>query len=438
MLQAINLILILLFEPIGVFAVIGLMLFLHKCIVDKNRNGYLLIGGLLFAIFWRVVILEIITTRYANILLYPGLLCAVYGCRELPKVLFPKKGELFKKRFAYLLFSTLFIVCIIKVVKIDSYINYLQDSAKVLKTQKQDGAVVYSYPKDSNRIQHYANYDITIAEELELTGDDVNYNDILSLINVDKFSDREIWLVTRENSETPLLKASLVGLEERELEAVAAFSTNKEQERFVHLYKITPIKKIEKSVTPIKDITEISFQGTEEINGSFDKRLSPEHFFYKEIEKELQLQKVENLIPEGYSFPSGWSILGSGEVIPVKAQLYIDHKNSILNGDALQVKSIEKIKLFHFHSFPSASYKVQFLVKGESGTKVRLGVFVYGDNDEDVEYRNLEGFTLDDDNIYQVNYMLDERIFTECCTLKFAIILEGGSALFDDFNVQKF
>lgn len=129
-------------EPIAITAVIGIVL-AAVCYARRpfGKFYWLILCTLLYMFAWRLAI-QIISSRYAEILLYPAVISAAYACFKFPELIYP----LFKKyipekiwRFLpYALVGGLCIACFCKAVRVSPYHFVLKMSEIVTEDQKKN------------------------------------------------------------------------------------------------------------------------------------------------------------------------------------------------------------------------------------------------------------------------------------------------------------
>lgn len=114
-----------LFEAIAVAGVLGILL--AAFFYAKRPFGkfyWLVFGAILFMLIWRLAI-QIVSSRYAEILLYPAVIASVYACFKVPELIYPliKKyiPEKIWRFLPYALIGGLCIACFCRAVRLNPY-----------------------------------------------------------------------------------------------------------------------------------------------------------------------------------------------------------------------------------------------------------------------------------------------------------------------------
>ncbi len=143
-----------LFEPIAVCGVLGLVL--AFILQRKQKSDFLWFAAvsILFMIVWRVVI-QIVSSRYAVLLLYPATIGTVYLCFKVPEFLkfIPEK---WRKFLPYCLTAVLVLVCIGKDLRVNPYDDYLIRCGTYLRENSAPDEVVLCYADAVTRIEYYS------------------------------------------------------------------------------------------------------------------------------------------------------------------------------------------------------------------------------------------------------------------------------------------
>lgn len=130
-----------LFEAIAVAAVIGILL--AAVFYAKRPFGkfyWLIAGMLIYMLIWRILI-QIISSRYAEILLFPAVIASVYACFKVPEMIGPyiKKYIPLKiwRFMPYALVAGLSIACFCKAVHTNPY-DMIGTTAKIIQQDRAD------------------------------------------------------------------------------------------------------------------------------------------------------------------------------------------------------------------------------------------------------------------------------------------------------------
>ena len=140
-----------LFEAIAVAAVLGLLLAAVLCAKRPFGKFYWLVAGMLiYMLIWRILI-QIISSRYAEILLYPAVIASVYACFKVPELIEPFIKKYIPQKIwrflPYALVGGLCIACFCKTVRLNPY-NSIGTTTKIIQqdyaSSKADNVLIFS------------------------------------------------------------------------------------------------------------------------------------------------------------------------------------------------------------------------------------------------------------------------------------------------------
>ena len=140
-----------LFEAIAVAGLLGLLLAAVLCAKRPFGKFYWLIAGsLIYMMIWRILI-QIISSRYAEILLYPAVIASVYACFKVPELIEPFIKKYIPQKIwrflPYALVGGLCIACFCKTVRLNPY-NPIGTTTKIIlqdyASSKADNVLIFS------------------------------------------------------------------------------------------------------------------------------------------------------------------------------------------------------------------------------------------------------------------------------------------------------
>lgn len=175
-------------EPIAVTAVIGIVLAVI-CYAKRpfGKFYWLVIAMLLYMFTWRLAI-EIISSRYAELLLYPAAIAAAYACFKVPELIYPliKKyiPEKIWRFLPYALVGGLCIACFCKAIRVSPYQPVLKMSEIVLEDRKKNGnkrALLFSEVRDI-QYRYYTKLPTRVGPPLLNSNHQPNFKQIYRLI----------------------------------------------------------------------------------------------------------------------------------------------------------------------------------------------------------------------------------------------------------------
>lgn len=140
-----------LFEAIAVAALVGVLL--AAFFYAKRPFGkfyWLIAGSLIYMLIWRILI-QIISSRYAEILLYPAVIASVYACFKVPELIEPFIKKYIPQKIwrflPYALVGGLCIACFCKVVRLNPYDSIGATTEMILQDHasgKEDNVLILS------------------------------------------------------------------------------------------------------------------------------------------------------------------------------------------------------------------------------------------------------------------------------------------------------
>lgn len=235
-----------LFEPIAVGAVLGLftaLIFFWK----KHGNFYWIVTvSIVFMLGWRLAI-QIISTRYASILIYPAIIFCVYFCFKLEDLckLIPKFPEKLRHIVPWLFIIGLAIASLVKTLHYNPYENYIRYNSAVAK---QDAAkfakpLALSDSRDTRRYHYYSGIKTFGIPALDFPSDTVNTAVIKSLLNhYSRQCDVLYFFIDELSSNAPLTGAAL-GLPPENWTLLSSQYHNRRKKKQLRLYRYLPPKR---------------------------------------------------------------------------------------------------------------------------------------------------------------------------------------------------
>lgn len=156
------------FEPVFVLGVCGLITVLIKFRKERSVFYWTTLFSLIFMVAWRVLI-QIVSSRYAEILIIPMSVAAAYFCFEAGKMLPEKfrKMETLSKFLPGLLFSAVVLICIIKVLNFNQYTAMKSCALKVKNDDAPGKHLVYTLKEyRANQICYYSGKEVPLIKSI--------------------------------------------------------------------------------------------------------------------------------------------------------------------------------------------------------------------------------------------------------------------------------
>ena len=166
-----------LFEPIAVGALLGLFTALIFFWKKHGKFYWIVTVSIVFMLGWRLAI-QIVSTRYASLLIYPAVIFCVYFCFKLEDLckLIPKFPERLRRMVPWLFLIGLSIASLVKAFHYNPYENYIRSNCS---TAKQDAAkfarpLALADPREVRRYHYYSGVKTLGAPALDFPGNTVN------------------------------------------------------------------------------------------------------------------------------------------------------------------------------------------------------------------------------------------------------------------------
>lgn len=244
------------YEPVAVFGVIGFIIVLTAFRKLKKEKFYIwLCGSILFMIFWRAAV-QIISSRYALILMIPFTIGASYCCFKLEEL--ARKVKKFPERFVkyipLICIGVLFIACVGRILAKDTHQVCLKtgrDIAKDVYAGKISGE--FSVPvafcvnfSRAGQFEYYAKIPIQLDKKLfqdKAALDEKNVKVLLERFCHGKDSKNDaVYFIVREKTKQAPLTAHLLGLPETSWKLITFEYSNRKKKTIWRVYRYVPEK----------------------------------------------------------------------------------------------------------------------------------------------------------------------------------------------------
>ncbi len=241
-----------LFEPVAVGALLGIAAALFFCWKKKTVWYWMILCAVLFMLAWRLAI-QIISSRYAAVLLFPAVIFTAFFCFKLEDVLkyifrfVPKfrYADLTARIVPWLFVLGLSIAGFVKVMHVNFYSGYLEKTCGLYhadRAGKEESCRVYTLEgKEYNRILYYAdlkepNADMIIAIAEGQDPVKILRSRLRSLRNVKEVC---YFFAAHRNGE-PEFTAEALGLKAEQWVKLGGYHTSKRKNKTFVLYKYIP------------------------------------------------------------------------------------------------------------------------------------------------------------------------------------------------------
>ena len=360
----------LLFEPIAVAALLGLAVASVMYWKRHERFYWIFAVAIVFMISWRTAI-EIISGRYAAILIYPGILATAFFCFQTEWLVkyIPKFPEKWRKIVPWLFVIGLGIASLVKTLHFNPYSDHIIKAAHVIK---KDAAcyrnpVVIVTHQEVRRIRYYSNL-MTHGFTLNKEDNIKTRNSLYSSLDWYSLFGDAVYIVSFEQNKTPAgyQFSQIPEFIQCNIELIGEFYQNRKKKRMTRVYRYNVADAWRYSFLPCSNIQETDGL----IRYVFRDTPPADPFFYEKVKKHYSVKK-DFQIPEIKRFPQKWVVAGAdGYKIGCNAKLDFVDGVLIMKSDSLAAT-------YHSDAIPAKSYRLRMIVSGAPGTCFSLCFYGY-------------------------------------------------------------
>ena len=232
-----------LFEPIAVGALLGLFTALIFFWKKHGKFYWIVTVSIVFMLGWRLAI-QIVSTRYASLLIYPAVIFCVYFCFKLEDLckLIPKFPERLRRMVPWLFLIGLSIASLVKAFHYNPYENYIRSNCS---TAKQDAAkfarpLALADPREVSRYHYYSGVKTLEAPALDFPGDTVNPAVIKSFLTRYSPQCDVLYLFIVELSSNEPLTGTALGLPPENWKLLSWQYQNRRKKKQLRVYRCLP------------------------------------------------------------------------------------------------------------------------------------------------------------------------------------------------------
>ena len=239
-----------LFEPIAVAAILGL---LTAFAVYRKRHTpffWIVIVSLFFMIGWRMLI-HISSSRYATVLLYPGIIAAVYFCFQLKEIrkFVPAIPEKLSGMLPWMFLIGLSIACFVKTLHCNPYANYIRNICSVAAADASHfRRPIALTPRDeSRRYRYYSGLETQGDAGLDFPGGITDAAVIRRLLERHSGTCDVLYFFLDEPSASAPLSAAALEVSPDQWKLLARHEQNRRRKKQLRLYRYLPPASPEKA-----------------------------------------------------------------------------------------------------------------------------------------------------------------------------------------------
>lgn len=230
------------FEPIIIFGWAGLLTALYLYRKERSTLYLTVIFSLAFMILWRCAI-QIISSRYAEILIFPMTIAAAFFIFQLENIrkIFPALPEKYIKYLPWGIVIILTAICIGKNLNYNSY-TPIMDAVQVVKEDKSTGKlVIYTMAGDrAKQIEYYSGEKVCSLKPLPEDNSDILTPELCRKIIEEataKESAETVYIFVTTSTKSPVITASELGLKDASWQLITEQYFNSKKKKALRVYK---------------------------------------------------------------------------------------------------------------------------------------------------------------------------------------------------------
>lgn len=423
-----------LFEPLAVCAVLGIILALWLCRKKQDRMFWLVSCSLFFMIFWRVGV-EIVSGRYASILIYPTVILVSYFCfhlKELPGM--TKVPEKFQYFLPWCLLLIATGISIGKDLRFNHYEEYLRKCADIARLDSMhfQHPLALTYGTEVKRIGYYSN--LTTLFYGKGTKIDWNADEISDILKRYRYFGDALYLFIDEKGKAPLIMAEALGVSEQEWSMLASCFQNNHRRKRLTLYRYLPDTIPWKMATKA-DIEQFQQRDSKEVlfNGHFGQIEEKSRF--RSVLKMLQQRGLIFFTKPDWQFPAGWAFELDRRIVAKSATEVELYSPGIVGKYALRLAGDHRFMVFTREMFPKGQYELNFLIRGRSGTHFGISFHTYDETGKYVAFREMAHCRLLSDDNYLYRFKITEQDIGEGVQFRLCLVLYEGETFWEKVSL---
>ena len=366
-----------LFEPVAVGAALGLVTAAICFWKNKSALYWVIALSLIFMLGWRLAI-QIISSRYASILVLPATVAAAYFIFKMEDLtrFIPKFPEWLRKSLPYLTLIGIAIGGLAQLLHYNPYADRILKIAELIRTDAKQYKNCHILASDNRRIPYYTGLPTTAIAGADVSSAEYPKQIALAL---KKGSDRpaEMCYVVLPMSAKLPEEHYLQQVSEhirKELVLLGEFYHNRKKRRLTRVYRYDIQKAYNVAIVPAgtvqipgRRIRTCTFEKTYPVGSWFHIR---EDRYFKNPQWNLQTPLLTD-------FPTEWQPSGTGGYLPgsngeLGVRTFPDGQK------VLRLKSDALIALFSPQTMQAEKYRVKLTVSGRPGSVFAFGAHYYG------------------------------------------------------------
>ena len=230
------------FEVIAIFGWAGLLTALYLYRKERSTLYLTIIFSLAFMILWRCAI-QIVSSRYAEILIFPMTVAAAFFIFQLENIrkIFPALPEKYIKYLPWGIVIILTAICIGKNLNYNPY-TPIMDAADIVKEDKTPGKrIIYAMEKDRARqIEYYSGEKVCLLKPFPEDYDNILTPELCRrIINEarEKESAQTVYIFVTTPAKSPVITAGELDLKDDSWQLITEQFFNRKKKNALRVYR---------------------------------------------------------------------------------------------------------------------------------------------------------------------------------------------------------
>lgn len=404
-----------LFEPIAVCAVLGLVT-AAVMYWKRHTSLYWLIGlSIIFMISWRLVI-QIISSRYATILIYPAVIATAFFCFQTEWLVkyIPKFPVRWCRFVSYIFLIGLCLASAGKTLRFNPYADYVIRAAELIKKDAAGRSHPHVLTIDQD-VRRYSFYTGFPSSSISYSGCSIEeYLNQIGRSMREGVSDQaeDVYVVLFESLKHPdgYYLQKVPGHIKQKLICLGEFYHNRKKKRASRVYRYSLKDYFKFSLTPAGE-GEYPVKNKPEYKILFDKSYPAGHDFYKNSADSF-LNRPDLKAPDLKNFPIGWMVTGTpGYGKLSNAALRLCKASS---GKAVfHLKTKSYITTYTAHMYPAKKWRIIIKLSGKRDSLFNFAMHCCNTTRHWCAFPYLPAARIpEDDKVYEYSCTIPDGFYT--------------------------
>ena len=416
-----------LFEPFAVM-ILCIIIFSFEYWRKSDKNVFIFYCScIMLAIAWRCG-LGIISSRYATLLIFPGIIILGWFCYSSGKLYdFSFINKKYISWFGFCLFVAIICLSVGKLLRVNPYSNHCQKCATALRNDAKSFSHFswYTDLAEDQRNQYYVG--TPYADVINYEGDrEANKMDSRLGVTLNRrvLYGYPIYLIFSESTKQPFLTEADLKIPEKSLSVIYWQYQDRRERKRQTVYRFLPF---EEPCFKVWDGKKHSYKTL--TNGDFELSVQPEDM--PDLQKSLAKRGL--ILPQEVQWPANWTFsMEDGE----KNQPQIELSSKAISGEkSLHVVVNQQngpVKLYSQNYLKAEDGILHFLIKAEK--EMEFGVFfhIYDLKKRYIKLHYISYFYLPAGEIFEFHVPVKVSNIPDSDTMLPGFFAQNGEFVLDD------